>query len=147
MAILDRFKSKWSKNEKSVVKKTEQSSLSKNVESASTKTEKSSSVGVKQVTSFDASQTRVLLQPWVTEKSAALASHGTYVFVVEPYTSAQSVSAAVKEKYGVRPARVRMQNMKGKVVRFGGRFGRQKAMRKALVTMPKGTTLSVFEGV
>lgn len=88
---------------------------------------------------------RVLERPLVTEKTAVLASRGTYVFVVKPTATKLEVKQAVKELYGVRPTDVRMVNMDGKAVRFGYRFGKRKDWKKAMVTLPEGKTLPIYE--
>lgn len=88
---------------------------------------------------------RILARPYITEKTATLASTGTYVFVVAPSASKIEVKRAVEEVYGTRPVSVRMISREGKRVRFGRALGVRKSWKKALVTMPPGKTLPIYE--
>lgn len=88
---------------------------------------------------------RVLERPLVTEKSSMFAEHGQYVFAVNITANKVEVADAVEKVYGVRPIRVRMQVLQGKQVRYGRNSGSTKAWKKAVVTLPKGKTIDVFE--
>lgn len=89
----------------------------------------------------------VLLFPLVTEKGALLESRGTYQFAVATNTTKPRIARAIKARYGVEPARVRIMNRRGKLVRFGRMFGKRSDWKRALVTLPKGITINVHEGV
>lgn len=88
---------------------------------------------------------RILVRPLVSEKTAALASDGRYVFVVSPDASKIEVKKAVQEVYGIMPTEVNIINVRGKAVRFGHQFGKRKNWKKAMVTLPKGKTLPIYE--
>lgn len=88
---------------------------------------------------------RTLIAPLVTEKTATLAEHGTYVFVVRRAATKPEVKAAVHDVYGVMPTAVRIITMQGKAIRFGRTSGRRKDWKKAIVTMPVGKTLPIYE--
>ena len=87
---------------------------------------------------------RVLLRPIVTEKSSAMASHGTYVFAVASDANKLEVKKAVKAVYGHLPTDVRIMNVQGKLVRAKTGYGRRKDWRKAIVVLKKGETIDVF---
>jgi large subunit ribosomal protein L23 len=89
----------------------------------------------------------VLIRPVVTEKSAVLASFGQYVFMVNPDANRVRVGQAVKAVYGIQPSDVRIQNVRSEPVRFGRVYGKQKVWKKAIVTLPKGKTIDVYQGV
>lgn len=90
----------------------------------------------------------VLRHPLVTEKAATMASHGQYAFVVAPGATKVQVSQAVLARYGVRPTAVNVMNVAGKAVRSrAGQAGRRRDWRKAIVTVPAGTTLALMENV
>ncbi len=89
----------------------------------------------------------VIIRPHVTEKSAVLADAGQYVFVVKRNANQVQVAQAIKAMYGVQPVKVNIANYKGKKVRFGRVQGRQNDWKKAIVTLPKGTKIDVYEGV
>lgn len=84
----------------------------------------------------------ILVAPTMTEKSFRLQAEGKYVFYVNLGVNKHQVKMAVKETYGTEPVAVHMINRKPQTLyRWGRVTGTQKAMKKAIVTMPKGTTL------
>jgi large subunit ribosomal protein L23 len=89
----------------------------------------------------------VLVAPVITEKASHLQQHGTYAFFVNRNASKHQVVQAVKEVYGVKPVKVAMLNVAGKAKRTGKGMGRRSDYKKAMVTLPKGSTLAVHEGV
>lgn len=89
----------------------------------------------------------IIKKPLVTEKSAHLASLGQYAFVVEMDASRISVAQAVKAVYGIMPVSVNIQRVRGKAVKFGKFSGQRKSWKKAIVTLPAGKSIDVYEGV
>ncbi len=89
----------------------------------------------------------VIVRPLVTEKAAILASANTYAFVVKNGANKVEVGVAIQQMYGVKPARVNIQNVEGKSKRFGRSTGKRSDWKKALVTLPDGKTINVHEGV
>lgn len=89
---------------------------------------------------------RVLVRPLITEKGNLLASNGQYLFAVNPHSNKLEVAEAVERVYGVRPRHVNVMNVRGKHVRYGRTTGSTKSWKKAIVTLPKGKTIDVFEG-
>lgn len=89
----------------------------------------------------------VLLAPLMSEKALLGEMQGQYTFLVVTTATKVDVKRAVQEVYGVLPVRVRMVNTDGKVVRFGRFMGRRAAVKKAIVTLPKGKTIAIHEGV
>lgn len=89
---------------------------------------------------------RILLSPLFTEKSANLQAQGKYVFQVAPGAGKVEIAVAVRDLYGVKPVSVRIVRLEGKKVRFGRFTGRQKGVKKAIVTLPAGQTITLFEG-
>lgn len=89
----------------------------------------------------------VIVRPLVTEKSAVMASVGQYMFVVTNDANRVEVRDAVRALYGIVPTSVNIQRVRGKQVRFGQRMGRRVSWKKAIVTLPKGKTIDVYEGV
>lgn len=88
-----------------------------------------------------------ILRPHVTEKAATLAAQGVYVFVVHPKATRVEIGMAFKALYGVQSISVRVVNMDGKRVRFGRFYGRRSDWKKAMVAVPKGTTVDIHQGV
>jgi len=90
---------------------------------------------------------RVLLKPLITEKGTYLAEHNKYLFEVYNYTNKQEIKKAVKAVYGVMPIKVNIINSAGKKVRHGKTNGVTRDKKKAIVTLPKGKNIEVYEGV
>jgi len=89
----------------------------------------------------------VLVRPHVSEKAARLADRGTYVFDVAADAEKVSIRKAVESLYGVNVTDVRIINLSGKPVQRGRRVSRRRDLKKALVTLKKGQTIAIYEGV
>lgn len=89
----------------------------------------------------------IVIRPLVTEKSAILASQNTYVFVVEKSANRMEVASAINSLYGIKPESVNIQNVRGKYVMRGKIFGRRSGWKKAIVKLPKGKSINLYEGV
>lgn len=89
----------------------------------------------------------VILAPHVTEKSAHLASQSQYVFRVAVKANKIQIAQAIRAMYGVVPTSVNIQNFDGKKVRYGRTKGERKNWKKAIVSLPEGKTIEVYEGV
>ncbi|MFA6512340.1 MAG: 50S ribosomal protein L23 [Patescibacteria group bacterium] len=100
----------------------------------------------KKVVRITGSAYRVLMKPLVTEKSNDLSSRGQYLFAVHTEANKLEIAAAVEKVYGVRPRRVHVQRMRGKQVRYGRSSGVTSQWKKAIVTLPEGKSIDVFEG-
>jgi len=90
---------------------------------------------------------RILLSPLVTEKATTLHAVNKYVFVVAKGANKISVARAIKSAYGVNPVRVNILNVGGKVVTRGSNRGQRSDWRKAVVTLAKGESIKIYEGV
>ncbi len=90
---------------------------------------------------------RVLLKPLITEKAASLSSENKYVFAVAKSSNKIEITKAIFEVYGVKPKSVNIVIVKGKKVRHGRIIGKRKDWKKAIVTLPKGKTINIYEGV
>lgn len=136
MAILDRFKKKTvaPKAEKTPAKK-----AVKKLEETSTDSKSANKGTVMSNT--------LLRMPHVSEKAARLADRGTYVFRVGLNAEKVSVKKAVESLYGVKVEKVRMIAVGGKPVRRGKRLSHRQDVKKALVTLKKGQTIAMYEGV
>jgi large subunit ribosomal protein L23 len=90
---------------------------------------------------------RVLLRPLVTEKGSHLGIQNKYLFEVGYDTNKIEVAKAVESVYGVKPTKVNIIKLAGKVVRRGRFEGRRKNWKKAIVTLPAGKTIQIYEGI
>jgi large subunit ribosomal protein L23 len=90
---------------------------------------------------------RILLKPLVTEKAAQASAANQYMFAVAPHANKIEVGRAVEEIYGIKPVSVNMVRVLGKEVRYGRRRGQRKDWKKAIVKLPAGKTINLYEGV
>lgn len=89
----------------------------------------------------------VIIRPLISEKAAGLAGANQYVFVVRKDANRIEVRQAMKKMYGVSPLSVNIVNTAGKKMRFGRRKGQRSDWKKAIITLAKGQTINVHEGV
>ncbi|MFA5021045.1 MAG: 50S ribosomal protein L23 [Patescibacteria group bacterium] len=87
----------------------------------------------------------VLISPLVTEKTAKEEQFGKYAFIVAADATKVAISKAVLARYGVEPVKINVINRLGKYKRFGRNWGQRKDWRKAVVTLPKGKSINVYE--
>lgn len=90
---------------------------------------------------------RTIVAPLATEKTAGLAEKGVYAFLVASNANRVAVRQAVRELYKVTPVKVNIINIRGKMKRFGRFSGRRADIKKALVTLPKGSHIDLFDTV
>lgn len=153
MGILDRFKSTKEQTLKQGASPVVKAAEKQEEKKPAAKAEKTKATEPKKEAKPKAAQAvsgafnGVIISPLVTEKSAGMAQAGQYVFEIAPSANRIQVRSAIKAMYGITPARVNIQNYRGKRVRFGRRLGTRKAWKKAIVTLPKGKTIDVYEGV
>lgn len=140
MGIFDKLKRK---PERTVVEETavEEVKEVKTVEPAAAKVKDATQGTASGVQSASAT---VLVKPVVTEKSLMMQADNKYTFFVHKNANKFKVAQAVKEVYGVQPEQVRIiKQQPQQLYRWGRKSGVQKARKKAIVTMPKGTTLDL----
>jgi len=148
MGLLDR----WSKKkDQEKLKDLDKKSNTKVTKTAVVKDEKKSEVAGAPVKptagKLGGISYRVLVKPLITEKAAVAESNNKYSFVVSRFATKDQIKQAVFEAYGVEPKVVNVANINGRRVRFGRHFGRRGDYRKAIITLPKGQTISIHEGV
>ncbi|MGE5426147.1 MAG: 50S ribosomal protein L23 [Bacillota bacterium] len=97
-------------------------------------------------TRFDGAY-RVLDKPLITEKATELGAQNKYAFVISQAANKIEVAKAVQAIYGVKPVRVNIISMKGKATLRGRIKGQRKDWKKAVVTLKKGESIRIYEGV
>ena len=90
---------------------------------------------------------RFLLRPIISEKATIGASDGKYTFEVSMDANKVAIKKAIEEVYGVMPTDVNIMNKIGKKVRSGRKYGRTKRIKKAVVTLRKGDSIKLYEGI
>ncbi len=86
----------------------------------------------------------VLRRPVVTEKSTLMAERGKYVFEVWDSASKAQIKEAVQKAFSVGVVQVNVQNVEGKMKRFGRRPSRMASWKKAIVTLKAGDKIDLF---
>ncbi len=89
----------------------------------------------------------IILSPVITEKSTLAAEHNKVVFNVAKNASKPQIKAAVEALFGVKVKKVNTLVRKGKVKRFRGTVGKQKDVKKAIVTLEEGQTIDLASGL
>ena len=89
----------------------------------------------------------VIVSPSITEKSTMASEQNQVVFNVAKTASKQEIKAAVEALFGVKVTAVNTLVRKGKVKRFRGFIGKQKDVKKAVVTLAEGQTIDVSTGL
>jgi large subunit ribosomal protein L23 len=88
-----------------------------------------------------------IVAPVITEKSTLASEHGKVVFNVAKNATKPEIKAAVEALFRVKVKSVNTLNRKGKVKRFRGISGRQKDVKKAIVTLEEGHSIDVTTGL
>jgi large subunit ribosomal protein L23 len=89
----------------------------------------------------------VLVKPLITEKAANFSALNKYIFEVDGNANKIEITHAINEIYGIKPIAVNIVNVMGKRIRTGRFFGQRKNWKKAIVTLPEGKTINIYEGV
>ncbi len=90
---------------------------------------------------------KVLIKPLITEKAAYLKSENKYLFQVNIKATKNEIKKAIFHVYGLWPQDINVINLKGKKVRYGKSQGTTKNKKKAIVTLKKGESIEIYEGV
>lgn len=90
---------------------------------------------------------KVLIKPVVTEKATNLVADDKYAFVVDNGANKIEVAKSVKAIYDVDVLDVNIIRVNGKKVTRGRIRGKRNDYKKAIVTVKKGQSISLYEGV
>ena len=87
----------------------------------------------------------IIIKPVVTEKSTALQEKENKVtFVVAKNANKTAIKLAVQEIYNIKPVAVNTVNVHPKMRRVGRYSGMTNAYKKAIVTLPEGTSINFY---
>ena len=142
MGFLDTFRKKTDAASQKAARKTAKADGRSSDADASATPIATTSVGQGSELSY-----RLLQSPRVSEKAARLAQVGTYVFNVPVDAEKVSIKKAVEGLYKVKVEAVRTIRGNGKPVNRGKYPGTRRRWKKALVTLVKGQTIDIYEGV
>jgi len=86
----------------------------------------------------------IIVRPIVTEKSMKLSADNKVTFEVSKDANKSSVKQAIKEIYNITAEKVNIVNVHPKTRRVGRYEGKTRAIKKAYVTLPEGSTIDIF---
>ena len=87
----------------------------------------------------------IIIKPVVTEKSTALQEKENKVtFVVAKNANKTAIKLAVQEIYNIKPVAVNTVNVHPKMRSVGRYSGMTNAYKKAIVTLPEGTSINFY---
>ena len=89
----------------------------------------------------------ILLEPVLSEKANLLREEGKYVFKVAQKATKVQIKEAVRKLFNVNPVSCTVMVVGGKPKRLRYRSGYTSSWKKAIVRLPKGEKISIFEGV
>lgn len=141
MSILDRFKRK--KIEKAGAKEKSEKKAKVEKEKRVGKEKKEEKVKAR----LDSAAFRILIRPVISEKATNLAAENKYVFIVSRKATKKEIKQSIKDVYGIRPESVRVINVLGKKRIYGRAQGKTANFKKAIVKLPPGKTIQIYEGV
>ena len=88
---------------------------------------------------------QVIIKPMLTEKGMFQAeTFNQYTFQVNPLATKADVKNAVERLFEVSVEKIAIQNRKGKPRRYRFRFGRTKAIKKAVVKLKGDDKIDFF---
>ncbi len=87
----------------------------------------------------------IIIRPVVTEKTMKLADENKITFEVSKNANKISVAQAINEIYGIKPEKINIVNVHPKKKRMGRFVGKTNAVKKAIVTLPEGQTIDIFD--
>ncbi|UCH25296.1 MAG: 50S ribosomal protein L23 [Trueperaceae bacterium] len=89
----------------------------------------------------------VILTPVLSEKAVGAIAEGKYAFYVHPSANRIQIKEAVEDVFEVDVVKINLQNLRGKVRRFGRFSGRRPKRKKAIVTLKPGQRIQQLEGL
>ena len=85
----------------------------------------------------------IIKAPVVTEKSAALAQEGKYVFKVDPKANKTEIKMAVEKLFNVKVEEISTINVVPKKRRVGRYSGMSNRSKKAIIKLAEGQTIDL----
>ena len=86
----------------------------------------------------------IIKAPIITEKSAGLAGHNTYVFSVDIKANKTQIKQAIENIFNVKVENVNTINVKPKKKRVGRYVGKTNRVKKAIVKLKEGSSIELI---
>jgi large subunit ribosomal protein L23 len=90
---------------------------------------------------------KVLIEPWITEKTHAAIADNKYTFKVIRGAVKKQVKLAIEGMYNVKVEKVSVVNIHPKKKAYGRHMGTKMGYKKATVTLKQGDKIELFQGV
>ena len=88
----------------------------------------------------------IIIRPIITEKSMRQNSEDNKIaFEVAKDANKTAVAQAIQEIYNIKPEKVNIVNVRPKTKRMGRYVGKTSAVRKAVVKLPDGQDITLFD--
>ena len=87
----------------------------------------------------------VIIRPVLSEKSTALSEENKYVFQVARNANKHLIKKAIKEIFNVNPTKVNVMKVRGRRKRVRYQYGYTTSWKKAIITIPEGEKIELFE--
>ncbi len=87
---------------------------------------------------------KVLIAPYVTEKTTAAAEKNQYVFKVFSRANKIQIKKAIEDVFGVSVEQIRTVNIHRKPKRIGGRQGWEKGYKKAIIKVRQDQKIDIL---
>lgn len=86
---------------------------------------------------------KLIIAPRMTEKASMQSSKNAYTFVVAKHATKLSLLDEIKKTYKVTPLAINITNLPVRNVFVRGKFGTQSGIKKAVVFLKKGDTITL----
>jgi large subunit ribosomal protein L23 len=87
----------------------------------------------------------IIKRPYISEKAFAGNAQSQYVFLVDGKANKSEIKKAIEKSYNVVVKGVNITNTKAKPKQYKGVKNVRSGFKKAIVTLPKGTSIDVME--
>ena len=88
---------------------------------------------------------KVLVEPWITEKTHSAIANGKYTFKVTGDATKKQVKAAIDGIYEVHVEKMNVVNVQPKRKAYGRYMGIKSGIKKVTVTLKKGEKIELFK--
>ncbi|MDD3006290.1 MAG: 50S ribosomal protein L23 [Candidatus Pacebacteria bacterium] len=89
----------------------------------------------------------IIKRPYISEKAFSINSMGQYVFLVATGANKTEIKKAIEQAYKVKVSGVNITKAKPKPKKYKGYPSVRSGFTKAVVTLQKGSTMDIMEGV
>lgn len=88
----------------------------------------------------------IIIRPIITEKTMKLTeTENKFTFAVDKKANKVAIKQAIEEIFNVKVESVNTVNVRSKTKRVGRYIGRTSAYKKAVVQLPKGQDINLFD--